>query len=149
MFNMSKAMKAVLMIAEHPAMKDILKPVMDTERDEIRWKDIEIGVLSGGQRTALAWAYAVWTGSQVDAASGMRDPFEGFRSMDRDLQFRVVGALEKTPFGDEHEKSPHRDLENCFHHQWGHDLVNGGESRIARPKNIREAAGNSARLRSV
>jgi hypothetical protein len=90
---MSKAMKAVMMIAEHPAMKDVLKPVLDVERDEIRWEKIEHGVLSGGQRTGLSWAYAIWTDSQIDLSKGMRDPFEGFRSLDRDFQFRIVGAL--------------------------------------------------------
>jgi hypothetical protein len=86
-------MKAVLMIAGHPAMKDILMPAIEIERDEIRWEKISMGGLSGGQRTALSWAYAIWTDSQIDPSRGMRDPFEGFRSMDRDLQFKVIGAL--------------------------------------------------------
>ena len=90
---MSSAMKAILMIAEHPAMKDILMPAMDVDRDEIHWDKIDPSGLSGGQRTALSWAYAIWTDAQVDSSTGMRDPFEGFRSMDRALQFCVIGAL--------------------------------------------------------
>jgi hypothetical protein len=90
---MSNEMKAVLMIAEHPAMKDILMPAIDIDRDEIRWDRIDMPGLSGGQRTALSWAYAIWTGSQIDPSTGMRDPFDGFRSMDRSLQVSVIGAL--------------------------------------------------------
>ena len=90
---MSKAMKAVMMIADHPAMKDVLKPALDIERDEVHWDKIAVGGLSGGQRTAIAWAYAIWTDSQIDLSNGMRDPFEGFRSLDRDLQFKIIGAL--------------------------------------------------------
>ncbi|CAM6002798.1 unnamed protein product, partial [Sphagnum balticum] len=59
-------------------MKDTLKPAIDTERDEIHWDKVDMAGLSGGQRTAVSWAYAIWTDSQVDLAKGMRDPFEGF-----------------------------------------------------------------------
>ena len=52
-------MKAILMIADHKAMKDVLKPAIDVERDEVRWEKIDFGVLSGGQRTAISWAYAI------------------------------------------------------------------------------------------
>ena len=80
MCKMSNAMKAIVMIADHKAMKDVLKPALDVERDEIHWDKIDMGGLSGGQRTAISWAYAIWTDSQIDPAKGMRDPFEGFRS---------------------------------------------------------------------
>ena len=93
MCEMSNAMKAILMIAEHKVMKDVLKPALDIERDEIHWDKIDRGGLSGGQRTAVSWAYAIWTDSQIDLSKGMRDPFEGFRSLDRDLQFKIIGAL--------------------------------------------------------
>lgn len=90
---MTNTMKAVLMIAEHRTMKDIMMPAIDVERDEIRWNKIDPVGLSSGQRTALSWAYAIWTSAQVDLSKGMRDPFDGFRSMDRDLQLSVIGAL--------------------------------------------------------
>ena len=90
---MNQTMKAVIRIAEHESMKTVLMPAINITKNEIEWDKIEIKSLSGGQRTAIAWAYAIWTGNQVETSNGMRDPFEGFRSMDRDLQFSIIGAL--------------------------------------------------------
>ncbi len=90
---MSAAMKAVLKIAENPKMKNILMPVINLEAEEIDWDKIQMASLSGSQSTAIAWAKCIWSCSQVEPSSGMRDPFEGFRGMDRDLQLAIISAL--------------------------------------------------------
>ncbi|MDR3608440.1 MAG: hypothetical protein P4M08_13815 [Oligoflexia bacterium] len=86
-------MKAVLKIAENPKMKNILMPVINLDAEEIYWDKIQMASLSGGQRTAISWAWCIWACSQVATPSEMRDPFEGFRGMDRDLQLSIISAL--------------------------------------------------------
>ena len=88
---MSRQMEAVLMIAENPVIRTHFLAVIDVKREEINWDDFPYGVLSGGQKAAVSWVYAIWTDGPVP--EGWRDPFEGFGVMNRDLQGTVIKAL--------------------------------------------------------
>ena len=90
---MSRQMEAVLMIAAHPVIKDALMPIIDVAKEEIHWGDFNYGVLSGGQKAAVSWVYAIWQDQSPDAVRHFRDPFEGFGVMSRELQALVVKAL--------------------------------------------------------
>jgi hypothetical protein len=88
---MSKQLEAVLMIAHHGVIREHFLPYIDLKREEIRWDEFPYGVLSGGQKAAVSWAYSVWTDGPVP--EGWRDPFEGFGVMSRELQVLVLNAM--------------------------------------------------------
>jgi hypothetical protein len=74
---MTRQLEAVLMIAEAvPSVRNRLLAVIDQRNETIYWEDLNYGVLSGGEKAAVSWAYAVWTDAPVP--DGWRDPFEGF-----------------------------------------------------------------------
>jgi hypothetical protein len=105
---MTRQMEAILIIASDPRLKAILSPIIDQENEEIHWEKLNYGVLSGGIRTAVSWAFCIWTDGQVPRSAyddnqtlpdpmclenGWRDPFEGVGMMDRSLQVLVLKAL--------------------------------------------------------
>ena len=88
---MSNQLRAVLLIAEHPAISHVMLPLIAIAREDIDWRSLNYGVLSGGQKAAVSWLYSIWTDGPVP--KGWRDPFEGFGVMDRKLQLLVLQAL--------------------------------------------------------
>jgi hypothetical protein len=102
---MSKQMEALLMLANYRSIKDILMPIVDPEKEEIHWDRLEYGVLSGGQKAAISWAWCIWNDRQTPVENKHddpnycifdgkpRDPFEGFGVMDRELQALIAKAL--------------------------------------------------------
>lgn len=99
---MSRQLEAVLMIAEYPSVKPYLMPIVDKEHEQVHWDRLNYGVLSGGLKAAVSWAWCIWTDTQVPRVEAdwreypgypMRDPFEGFVVMDAELQFIVLQAL--------------------------------------------------------
>jgi hypothetical protein len=88
---MSKQLQAVLMIARHPVMRDVLLPIINQQNETIFWEKLDYGVLSGGMKTAASWARAVW--SDELPPKQWRDPFEGFPVMSRELQRIVLAAV--------------------------------------------------------
>jgi hypothetical protein len=87
----SRQMQALMMIADDPEIGQVLLSILDVQRDEVRWQDLNYGVLSGGQKATLSWAWAIWTDSSPPAH--WRDPFEGFGVMSVSLQTAVLKAL--------------------------------------------------------
>ncbi len=102
---MSNQMKALMMLANHPRLEHILAPAIDVKREEFHWRKINYGVLSGGQKVALSWAYCIWEDKQIpewnesDAKEkfalrdGVRDPIAAFGVLDRELQVLMLQAL--------------------------------------------------------
>ncbi len=102
---MSRQMEALLMLANFRSIKDILMPIIDPEKEEIHWDRLEYGVLSGGQKAAISWAWCIWSDKQTPTENKHgdpnycifdgkpRDPFEGFGVMDRELQTLIAKAL--------------------------------------------------------
>lgn len=96
---MTRQVEAFLMLAEYPLLKPILIPRLDVKRETVQWHEINYGVLSGGQRTALSWAWCIWndTGLPSDwqeyPGYQMRDLFSSFGNMNQDLQCLILKAL--------------------------------------------------------
>lgn len=104
---MTKQLEAILILANDPRLKPILMPIIDQENETIDWERLSYGVLSGGIKAAVSWAFCIWTDGQVPEedlqdhktpgpisfANDWRDPFEGFGVMDRELQIVVLKAL--------------------------------------------------------
>ena len=90
---MTNQLKAVLMIADHSALSGCLKPAINIETETIYWDKINYAALSGGQQTAISWAYSIWTDSQAPAEKGYRDLFDHFGSLDRELQQIILTAF--------------------------------------------------------
>lgn len=55
--KISRQKRALIMIASHAATGETLTNVMESRRDEIHWDNLGYGVLSGGQKTAVSWAW--------------------------------------------------------------------------------------------
>lgn len=91
--NASSNMKAVLVLAQHKTLGPILKPALNIERDSINWEFFGYGGQSGGVQTALSWAYCLFCDELPPKEWGFRDPFDGFFSLDRDIQILVLQAM--------------------------------------------------------
>lgn len=95
------------MIANYPAVKPHLLPYIDEAKEDIHWDKMGYGGLSGGVKTAISWAYCIWTDRAIpsvylegnpkdddsDFIRNWRDPFEGFGAMDSELQMLCLNAL--------------------------------------------------------
>ncbi|OFZ81078.1 MAG: hypothetical protein A2603_05925 [Bdellovibrionales bacterium RIFOXYD1_FULL_55_31] len=88
--KVSRQMQAILMLAEYPMLDPILNPVIDLENETVDFSEIDYGVLSGGGKAAISWAHSIWADKVIP---GLRDPFDGFGVMNRDLQRLVLMAL--------------------------------------------------------
>jgi len=93
MAKASPNMKAVLVLASHRILRAILEPAINVERDSIKWESFGYGGQSGGVQTALSWAYCLFCDELPPKEWNYRDPFEGFFSLDRDLQVLVLKAM--------------------------------------------------------
>jgi len=89
----STQLKAILLIANYPALKPVVLPLIDTETETIFFEDLSYGSLSGGIKTAVTWIYCIWTDELPPREWGWRDPFEGFGVMDAELQKLILKAM--------------------------------------------------------
>lgn len=92
----SPNMKAVLVLAQHKYFGPIIKPALDVERDSVDWTALGYGGQSGGTQTLISWCYCLFCDELPPKEWGYRDPFEGFGSLDRDIQvllFQAQAAL--------------------------------------------------------
>jgi hypothetical protein len=90
---MTRQLEAVLMVANHPTISRIMNPVIDKDRETIRWSEINYPVLSGGERAAISWIWCIWSDAQVPMDTGWRDPFDGFGVLDGNLQALIMKAF--------------------------------------------------------
>jgi len=101
---MSKQIEAVELLMSHPMGERLLKPAFNRERETLKFSDISYGALSGGEKVFVSWAWVIWEDKQVPHPKveddwkkwpgyPMRDPFEGFGVMDRELQQLVLTAF--------------------------------------------------------
>lgn len=89
--SMSRTLEAVLMIARYEAMRNCLLPFINIEKEEIDW-NFDYNAFSGGQQTAISWAYRLWT-DEPPSKRGYRDLFDGFGGLDRELQATILNAV--------------------------------------------------------
>lgn len=89
----SSNMKAVLVLASHKNLQPILEPALNIERDSIDWNRFGYGGQSGGVQTVLSWAYCLFCDELPPKDWNYRDPFDGFFSLDRDIQILVLQAM--------------------------------------------------------
>jgi hypothetical protein len=92
--------KAIEILLEHPIYQHFLGPVYDRNNQTCHFDKINYGVLSGGERAAISWAFAIWEDKQPPKQDYqdwpgylMRDPFEGFGVMQTDLQQIILRAF--------------------------------------------------------
>jgi hypothetical protein len=91
---MTKQMQALLTIATHPSLEEVLLPAINISREEFNLQKVKYETLSTGIQTAVSWAWCIWKDMQTsNTDEGIRDPFEGFGNMSRDLQRLVLHAL--------------------------------------------------------
>lgn len=93
MAKASSNMKAVLVLAQHKNLRPILEPALNIERDSINWELFGYGGQSGGVQTVLSWAYCLFCDELPPKEWNYRDPFDGFFSLDRDIQVLVFKAM--------------------------------------------------------
>lgn len=87
-------MQAVLVLCEHKGIEKVFAGKINIERDEIDWNKIAYGSLPGGYQVAVSWAYALFCDEVKNLEEfGYRDPFDGFSTMDRDIQVLVFKAM--------------------------------------------------------
>lgn len=89
----SNNMKAVLILAKHKNLGPILTPALNIERDSINWDRFGYAGQSGGVQVALSWAYCLFCDEVPPKDWGYRDPFQGFFSLDRDIQVLILQAM--------------------------------------------------------
>lgn len=93
MAKASSNMKAVLTLAQHKNLCGILVPALNVERDSINWELFGYGGQSGGVQTVLSWAYCLFCDELPPKDWNYRDPFDGFFSLDRDIQVLIFKAM--------------------------------------------------------
>lgn len=93
MAETSSNMKAVLVLAKHKNLGQVLNPSLNIERDSINWESLGYGGQSGGVQTALSWAYCLFCDELPPKDWGFRDPFDGFGNLDRDIQVLILQAM--------------------------------------------------------
>lgn len=93
MVKASSNMKAVIVLASHENLRPIIEPALNIERDSINWEALGYGSQSGGLQTVLSWAYCIFCDELPPKEWNYRDPFEGFFSLDRDIQILVLKAM--------------------------------------------------------
>lgn len=89
----SSNMKPVLILAQHKNLRDILVPALNIERDAINWELFGYGGQSGGVQVVLSWVYCLFCDELPPKDWNYRDPFDGFFSLDRDIQVLVLKAM--------------------------------------------------------
>lgn len=98
---MSKQIEAIEILLGHPLFKRFLGPVFDAQLENLHLDRINYGVLSGGEKAAISWAWVIWMDKQAPKSKKdwqewpgyqLRDPFEGFGVMDETLQEIVLRA---------------------------------------------------------
>lgn len=89
----SSNMKAVLTLAQHKNLRGILVPALNVERDSINWDSFGYHGQSGGVQTVLSWAYCLFCDELPPKDWNYRDPFDGFFSVDRDIQVLIFKAM--------------------------------------------------------
>ena len=88
-------MRAVLIICENPRIGARVKPYLNIERDTMDWEGlmaVNKGA-DGGLKTALSWMYCLWCDNLPPKSFKLRDPFDGFGSLDRDVQLLIIKAM--------------------------------------------------------
>jgi hypothetical protein len=86
-------MKAVLVLTRHKVLGKILTPALNIERDSINWQHFGYGGQSGQIQTVLSFVYCIFCDSLPPAHWGFRDPFEGFCSLDPDIQVLLIESM--------------------------------------------------------
>lgn len=100
---MSRQVEALKMLLTDELFQRLLGPVFDAKGEMCHFDRIPYGVLSGGERAAISWAYAIWEDRRPPTRESdtdwkewpgylMRDPFEGFGVMDWTRQQLVLEA---------------------------------------------------------
>ena len=89
----STNMKAVQVLAEHKWLNKIITPALNIERDEIDWESFGYAGQPGSIQTILSWAYCLFCDVLQPKDWGYRDPFDGFFSLDRDIQVLMFKAM--------------------------------------------------------
>jgi hypothetical protein len=79
---------ALWRLAEHPSFISFLDVLATRQGSPESWNT---GGLSGGQRAAVSWAYAIRQGKLPP--ENFRDPFEGFSILDMEMQAFVLRVL--------------------------------------------------------
>lgn len=79
---MTPQQQALEILLTHPLFARILGPHYKREHGgSIQWHALNYGVLSGGEKGAITWAYAIWCDVSPTSQGEQkywRDPFDGF-----------------------------------------------------------------------
>lgn len=95
--KLSQQERAILHLLEDSLFAQILRPVCIGRKGspgitDIFFSRLEYGVLSGGEKTAVSWAYAIWR-DEVNQDPDWRDPFDGFGILSLARQKRILEAM--------------------------------------------------------
>lgn len=94
---MTPQQQALEILLTHPLFARILGPHYKREHGgSIQWHALNYGVLSGGEKGAITWAYAIWCDVSPTSQGEQkywRDPFDGFCTLDNGLQDIILRAF--------------------------------------------------------
>lgn len=101
---MDRTTESILILLEHPLARHVLGSAFDPKKEELHFERISYGVLSGGEKALVSWAWIIWMGTQPPARDQerlwkewpgypMRDAFEGFGTLDDDVTSVVLRAF--------------------------------------------------------
>lgn len=88
---MSQEMKAVDFIFKSSSSLNKFMYYLDYENNIFNYYKINLNELSSGEKAALAWAKAIWSG-EVD--KNMVDLMTGFSLLDRNIKIAIVVAMD-------------------------------------------------------
>ena len=89
---MTSYLRALLIIANHPVVQNILMPLIDQKNEQFYWHDLNYGVLSSGEKVAVSWALSLWSDEVLPA--DWTNSILGFGIMSSSLQTAVLKAIE-------------------------------------------------------
>lgn len=88
---MSDQLKALLQIANTPALKAVLRPHVYEADGSVMWESVLYDGLSHSQKTALSWAYALWRDEKPPG--DWVDPFQGFHEVELETRTECLRAF--------------------------------------------------------
>lgn len=81
----------ILPILEDSIIKNKMAPVLNLEKEEIHFDQINYGALSSGEQTVISWLYLLWKDELPP--EGWRSPFESFSNLDTSIQRKILTAM--------------------------------------------------------
>jgi hypothetical protein len=88
---MSDQIKALLQLANTPALRGVLLPCVDEARQSVMWESVLYDDRSHSQKIALSWAYVIWRDEKPP--EDWLDPFHEFHEVNIETREAILRAF--------------------------------------------------------